>query len=103
MVWSLENTVKPLNRGHVGVLKILSVIERCPLLEGNLRRLSHYRLNVLTAIHGISAILDVRYCETSLYVFFHLFIAEGISHVIWAKWLHSFFIRTISLEQKLWF
>ena len=57
MVWSLENTVKPLNSGHVGVSKILSVIERYPLLEGNLRRLSHYRLNVLTTIHGISSIL----------------------------------------------
>ena len=29
--------MKPLNSGHVQVLKTLSVIERCPLLGGNLK------------------------------------------------------------------
>ena len=31
-------TVKPLNSGHIWVLKKLSVIERCPLLGGNLKK-----------------------------------------------------------------
>ena len=30
--------MKPLNSGHLGVLKNLSVIERCPLLGGNLKK-----------------------------------------------------------------
>ena len=32
-----KNTMKPLNSGHLWVLKIVSVIERCPLSEGNLK------------------------------------------------------------------
>ena len=32
-------TVKPLNTGHLLVLKNLSVIERCPLLGGNLKKI----------------------------------------------------------------
>ena len=32
-------TVKPLNSGHLQVLKNLSVIERCPLLGGNLKNI----------------------------------------------------------------
>ena len=64
---NLRYTVKPLNNTHLGVLKNLSVIERCPLLVGNLKRLSHLGLNVLSAIHGMSAIWDVRYWEVSLY------------------------------------
>ena len=35
----MENTMKPLNSGHVRVLKKLSVIERCPLLGGNLKKI----------------------------------------------------------------
>ena len=53
-----HNTVKPLNSGHLRVLKNWSAIKRCPLLGG--------RLNILSAIHGISAIWDVRYWEVSL-------------------------------------
>ena len=33
------NTVKPLNRRHLLALKIMSVIERCPLLGGNLKKI----------------------------------------------------------------
>ena len=32
-------TVKPMNNGHLHVLKNLSVIERCPLLGGNLKNI----------------------------------------------------------------
>ena len=41
----------------------------CPLLRGvrYWERLSHLRLNVLSAIHVMSAIRDVRYREFSLY------------------------------------
>ena len=33
------DTVKPLNSGHLRVLKNLSVIERCPLLGGNFKKI----------------------------------------------------------------
>ena len=33
------NAVKPLNSGPLRVLKNLSVIERCPLLRGNLKKI----------------------------------------------------------------
>ena len=57
--------LKPLNSGHLQVFKSLSVIERCPLLGGNLKRLSYLGLKVLSAVHGMSAIWDVRYWEVS--------------------------------------
>ena len=34
-----SNTVKPLNSGYLQVLKNLSVIERCPLLGGNFKKI----------------------------------------------------------------
>ena len=34
-----KNTVKPLNSGHLWVIKNLSVTERCPLLGGNLKKI----------------------------------------------------------------
>ena len=34
-----NNTVKPLNSGHLWVLKNVSVIERCLLLGGNLKKI----------------------------------------------------------------
>ena len=63
-----KNTVKPLNSGHLRVLKSLSVIKRCPLLGGSLQRLSRLGLNILSAIQGMPAIWDVRYWEVSLYI-----------------------------------
>ena len=33
------DTVKPLNSGHLRVLKKLTVIERCPLLGGNFKKI----------------------------------------------------------------
>ena len=57
--------MKPLNSGHLRVLKYWSVVERC--WEVILERLSHSGLTVLSTIHGMSAIWDVRYCEVSLY------------------------------------
>ena len=40
------------------------------------KRFSHLGLNILSAIHGMSAIWDVRYCEVSLYnfIFFLIYI-----------------------------
>ena len=35
----VPNTVKPLNSGHLRVLKKLFVIKRCPLLEGSLAKI----------------------------------------------------------------
>ena len=34
-----DNSVKPLNRGHLRVLKKLPGIERCPLLGGNFKKI----------------------------------------------------------------
>ena len=36
---TIRNTVKPLNSGDLQVLKNLSVIERCPLLGGTLKKI----------------------------------------------------------------
>ena len=39
MIHKKYNTVKPLNSGHLPVLKNLSVVERCLLLRGNLKKI----------------------------------------------------------------
>ena len=49
------STVKPLNNGHLRVLKNLSVIKRCPLLGGSLTKIVIFGLNILSAIEGMSA------------------------------------------------
>ena len=64
----LNNTVKLLNSGHLRVLKNLSVIEGCPLLGGNFKKI----VTFLSAIHGMSAIWDALYWEISLYLLFTL-------------------------------
>ena len=56
---NFQNIVKPLKRGHLRVLKSLSVIETCRLLGGNFKK-------ILSVIHSMSAIWDVRYWEVSL-------------------------------------
>ena len=38
----VKSTVKPLNSGHLRVLKNLSVIERCPLLGGNFKKVTTF-------------------------------------------------------------
>ena len=38
-IFIIINTVKPLNSGHYRFLKKLSVIERCPLLGGNFKKI----------------------------------------------------------------
>ena len=45
MSLALVSTVKPLNSRHVLVLKKLSVIERCPLLEYNLKNIVTFETN----------------------------------------------------------
>ena len=49
-----ENTVKPLNNGHLRVLKNLSFIERWPVLEGNLKKIVTFETNcfVRYSLHG---------------------------------------------------
>ena len=39
LVFAIFSTVKPLNSGHLRVFKNLSVIERRPLLGGNLKKI----------------------------------------------------------------
>ena len=41
--WFFYCTVKPLNSGHLRVLKNLSVIKRCPLLASSLTKIVIYR------------------------------------------------------------
>ena len=61
-------TVKPLNSGHLRILKNLSVIKRCSLLGGNSKKIVAFGLNILSTIQGMSAIWDVRHWEASLYI-----------------------------------
>ena len=35
----INNTVKPLNSGHLQIFKNMSFIERCPLLGGNFKKI----------------------------------------------------------------
>ena len=53
-----EDTVKPLNSGHLRVLKIFSVIERCPLF-GKRPLLSHLELNQFTVNHTNTSIFNI--------------------------------------------
>ena len=51
--------MKPLNSGHLRVLKDLSVIEKCPLLAGNLKKiwdLTICPLFMACLLFGMSAI-----------------------------------------------
>ena len=52
-IYFLFNTVKPLNNGYLRVLKNLSVIERCPLWGGNLKKIITF---VTCSLFGMSAI-----------------------------------------------
>ena len=62
------NTVKPLNSGHLRVLRNLSVIERCLLLGGNLKKTVTFGTNCFVCYSRHIAIWNVRYWETSLYI-----------------------------------
>ena len=53
--------VKPLNIGHLQVLKNLSIIERCPLLRGDLKKIVTFGTQ-----HLIDYSWDVRCLECSL-------------------------------------
>ena len=39
IAYNMSHTVKPLKNGHLRVLKNFSVIERCQLLGGNLKKI----------------------------------------------------------------
>ena len=56
------DTVKPLNSGQLQVLINLSVIERCPLLGGNLTQTV-----IFGTEHFVRYSRHVRYWEVSLY------------------------------------
>ena len=62
-------TVKPLNSGHLRVLKNLSIIKRCPLLGGSLTKIVTIRTKNFSAIQGMAAIWDIRYWGVSQYNF----------------------------------
>ena len=50
------NTVKPLNSGHLRVSKYLSVIERCPLLGGNVWDVTFCPLFMACPLFGMSSV-----------------------------------------------
>ena len=63
------NSVKPLNSGHLRVLKNLFVVKRCPRYwEAVYQRLSHLGLHILSAIQGMSTVWDARFWEVSLFL-----------------------------------
>ena len=53
---TVKNTVKPLNSGHLRVLKGFSVINRCPLLRGSLTKIVTFGTK-----HFVLYSRDVRY------------------------------------------
>ena len=55
------------NLGIPRGLKKLSVIARCPLVGGNVKKIVTFETKRLSGIHGMSTIWDVRYSEVSLY------------------------------------
>ena len=55
------NTVKPLNCGHLRVLKKLSVIERCPVMGSNLKK-----INIFETKCFLRYSWHVRYWDLSL-------------------------------------
>ena len=61
-------TVKPRNSGHRLVLKNCLSLTGVHYWKVILKRLSHLGLNILSAIHGMSAIWDFHYWEVSLYL-----------------------------------
>ena len=54
-------TVKTLHSRHLRVLKKLSVIERCPLLGGNLTKIIRFGTKRFVRYQGMSASCDVCY------------------------------------------
>ena len=63
----MVNTVKPLNSGHLRVLKKLSVIKRCPLLGGSLTKIVTIGTKYFARYSRHVPIWDVRYWDVSLY------------------------------------
>ena len=57
-----DSTVKVLDNGHLRVLKNLSVVEWCPLLGGNLKKIVKLRTKRIVRYSR-----HVRYWEFSLY------------------------------------
>ena len=59
-------TVKPLNRGHLRVLKNLSVTDRCPLLGGNSKKTVTYGTKHFVRYSRHVRYLECLYWEVSL-------------------------------------
>ena len=63
---SFACTMKPLNSGHLFVLKNLSVIKRFPLLRGSLTKMATFGTKHFPTIIDMSAICNVRFWEVLL-------------------------------------
>ena len=70
-------------------------------MGGNLKRLYYLGINVLSAIHGMSAVWDACYWEVSLY-FLQMFPKDGLSKNITLEYDLSCIIEkdSISFSQK---
>ena len=76
------NSVKPLNSGHLPVLKNLSVIKRCPLLGGSLWKIATFGTK-----HFVRYSRHVRYLGCPLLGGFTVFILIWFLPIV-SKWLH---------------
>ena len=87
--------MKPLNSIHLWVLKIFSIIESCPLLAGNFRKIVTFGTKRFVN-YCRPAISDVRYCEVSLY---HKVTSNSLlKHEFWKCWRQGFgFLLMFSL------
>ena len=61
LLWKILTTVKPLNSGHLRVLKNLSAIKRCTLLRGSLTKIVTFRTK-----HFVRYSRHVRYLRCPL-------------------------------------
>ena len=64
----MPSTVKPLNSGHLRLLKSLPVIKRCPLLGGSLTNIV-----IFGTIHFVRYLRHVRYSRCPLLTYFPVF------------------------------
>ena len=84
-----NNTVKPLNSGHLWVLKNVSVIERCLLLGGNLKKIVTFG-----AKHFVRYSRHVRCLRFSLLGGFHCKKKKQ-------KWKYCDFLHAINCPREL--
>ena len=85
-----KNPVKPLNSGHLWVIKNLSVIERCPLLGGNLKKIVAFGTQ-----HFVRCSWYIRYLGCLLWeILLYLFSVTRLRTVL-VKFLFIFLLKLL--------